>query len=105
MWPDYGRKDCFSFLRYHIQYHTMSKWEKLIAGLRNNPKDVRFADACRIAEKIGFTCKGGQGSHNAFQRPGEPTSLNFQDRKGRIFPYQARQLLEMVEKYWDGDNE
>ncbi len=83
----------------------MSKRDKLIAGLRNNPRDVRFADACKIAEMLGFTCKGGQGSHHAYQREGEPVGLNFQDRKGRIFPYQARQLLEMVDKYWNGDDE
>jgi hypothetical protein len=83
----------------------MSRQDKLIAGLRNSPKDVRFEDACKIAEMLGFRCKGGQGSHHAYQRAGEPVLLNFQDRNGRIKPYQARQLLEMVDKYWDGDDE
>ncbi len=83
----------------------MSKRDKLIASLRNNPKDVRFADACKIAEMVGFACEGGQGSHRAYQRAGEPVGLNFQDRNGRIKPYQARQLLEMVDKYWNGDDE
>jgi HicA toxin of bacterial toxin-antitoxin, len=77
----------------------VSQLEKLIADLRNNPRDVRFDDACRIAEAIGFVYKGGKGSHRAFARPGEPVQLNFQNRQGRIPPYQARQLLTMVEKY------
>lgn len=83
----------------------MSKLDKLIESLRNNPKDVRFEDACRIAELIGFDRKGGKGAHYAYHRPGEPAGLNFQNRNGQIAPYQARQLLEMVDKYWDSGDE
>jgi hypothetical protein len=83
----------------------MSKRDKLIDGLRRNPKDVRFEDACRIAEMIGFTWKGGKGAHRAYQRPGEQTGLNFQNRKGRVVPYQALQLLAMVDIYWNCDDE
>ena len=83
----------------------MSKRDKLIEGLRNSVKNVRFEDACKIAETIGFTRAGGKGSHRAYQRPGEPSGLNFQDRDGYIKPYQARQLLEMVDKYWVCDDE
>jgi hypothetical protein len=79
----------------------MSKRDKLIDALQNNPKDVRFEDACRIAELIGFTWGGGKGAHRAYQRPGEPIGLNFQNWNGRIKPYQARQLIEMVDKYWN----
>jgi hypothetical protein len=79
----------------------MSKRDKLIDGLRNNPKDVRFEDACRIAELLGFTWGGGKGAHRAYHRPGEPALLNFQNWNGRIKPYQARQLIEMVDKYWN----
>ena len=34
-----------------------------------------------------------------FQRPGEPMALNFQDRGGKIKPYQAKQLIAMIDKY------
>jgi len=61
--------------------------------------DVRFADACRIAQWLGFIHKGGKGSHRAYQRPGEPIGLNFQNRGGKIPRYQAEQLLAMIEKY------
>lgn len=49
----------------------------------------------------GFTHKGGQGSHRAFARTGEAALLNFQNRNGLIPPYQARQLIEMMDKYQD----
>lgn len=77
----------------------MSQFEKLIAAIRNNPKDVRFDDACKVAMALGFKAKGGGGSHNAFSRTGEPIALNFQDRGGKITAYQARQLIVMIDKY------
>jgi predicted RNA binding protein YcfA (HicA-like mRNA interferase family) len=43
----------------------MTKREKLVATIRAKPKAVRFEDACKAAERLGFTHKGGQGSHRA----------------------------------------
>jgi hypothetical protein len=77
----------------------MSRRAKLLGAVRNNTGDVRFADACRIAEWLGFVHKGGKGSHRAYQRSGEPIGLNFQNRGGKIPRYQAEQLLAMIEKY------
>lgn len=77
----------------------MNQQTKLFAAIRSNPKSVRFADACKAAELLGFTHKGGKGSHRTFARTGEPIGLNFQNRDGYIPPYQARQLLAMMDKY------
>jgi hypothetical protein len=77
--------------------------DKLISSIRNNPKDVRFSDACKVASWLGFNAKGHSGSHNVFARPGEMTQLNFQNRKGKIPPYQARQLIQMIDRYYDPD--
>jgi hypothetical protein len=77
----------------------MSKRDKLIAAIRNNPRDVGFDDACRVAMWLGFTASGGAGSHRAYSRRGEPTLLNFQNRNGKIKPYQVRQLIAMIDKY------
>lgn len=83
----------------------MSTRAKLFKAIRNNPKAVRFEDACKAARAVGFVRAGGKGSHNVFARAGERTVLNFQNRKGYIPPYQARQLIEMLNKYEDTDNE
>jgi hypothetical protein len=48
---------------------------------------------------LGFVHQGGKGSHRAFSRSGERIGLNFQDRKGKIPVYQARQLIAMIDKY------
>lgn len=77
----------------------MARREKLLAAIRNNPKGVRFADACKAAELIGFIRAGGRGSHTVYARKGEPVILNFQNRGGGLPPYQARQLIEMMDKY------
>lgn len=77
----------------------MTRRAKLLAAIRNNPKHVRFADACKAAETVGFGRAGGKGSHTVYARPGEPVILNFQNRSGSIPPYQARQLIEMLDKY------
>ncbi len=77
----------------------MTKREKLIDSIHNNPKAVRFDDACKVAEWMGFVYKSGDGSHMIFSKTGEPIVLNFQNRNGYIYPYQARQLIEMLNKH------
>ncbi len=82
----------------------MTKREKLLAAIRANPNAVRFEDAAKVAEQLGFTHKGGKGSHRAFGRPDEPDLLNFQNRGGTIPSYQARQLIRMMDKYGGKDD-
>jgi hypothetical protein len=77
----------------------MSQRAKLIEAIRRNPKDVRFDDACTVAELLGFVRRGTKSNHRVYTRTGERTGLNFQDRNGKIKPYQARQLIEMIDKY------
>jgi predicted RNase H-like HicB family nuclease len=72
----------------------VSRRAKLIQSVFDNPKDVRFADACKVAELIGFTGFDRSGSHNGYARPGEIEQLDFQDRGGKIKPYQAKQALQ-----------
>jgi hypothetical protein len=79
----------------------MSRQTKLHAAIRNNPRAVRFDDACKAARNLGFVHEGGSGSHRVFKRKGEPVQLNFQNRGGFVPPYQARQLIAMIDKYED----
>jgi len=77
----------------------MTRREKLLAAIRNSFRSVRFGDACKAAEVIGFVRAGGKGSHTVYAKMGELMILNFQNRNGYIPPYQARQLIEMLDKY------
>jgi len=70
-------------------------YDKLLAGSRN----VRFEDACRLAEGFGFRLDRTRGSHHIFRHP-MGLMLNFQpDRHGQAKPYQLRQLLDLVEEH------
>ena len=77
----------------------MSQKQKLLAAIKANPRGVRFDDACKVALWLNFDSAAASGSHHAFSRTGEPVGLNFQNRGGLIKPYQARQLIEMIDKY------
>jgi hypothetical protein len=79
----------------------VSQRQKLFAKIKNNPRDVRFDDALKAARYLGFVHEGTSGtSHRAMQRSGEEKGLNFQrDKNGKIPAYQAKQLIEMIEKY------
>ena len=76
-----------------------SEAEKLFQKIRNNPKDVRFRDLCKLVEKFGFVFKGGKGSHRVYGHPGIKEILNFQDVHGKVKPYQVKQFLSIVQKY------
>lgn len=80
----------------------LSRDDKLLAAIRQNPNDVRFDDALRAATLIGFEKKGGAGSHQTFAREGEVVQLNFQNTKnGKAKPYQVKQLIAMMDLYKD----
>lgn len=79
----------------------MSQRQKLIDRIIGNPNGVRFDDACKVAAWLGFEGGSGSGSHRAYSRRGEPEGLNFQNRQGFIPPYQARQLIRMIDRYKD----
>jgi len=77
----------------------MSKRDKLIKAIRNDPANVRFEDACKVAVCVGFELRGQVGSHRTYARSKEPVLLNFQNVKGMVKSYQVRQLIEMMDKY------
>jgi len=77
----------------------VTRRDKRLAAIRRNPKAIRFEEACKAAERIGFVLRGGEVSHRVYGRDGEPTILNFQNRNGLIAEYQARQLIAMMNHY------
>ncbi len=49
----------------------MTKHDKLLQSVFNATVSIRFEDACKVAELIGFSQKGGQGSHAVYGRDDE----------------------------------
>jgi hypothetical protein len=81
----------------------MTRRQKLIEKARNNPAGVRFREICLLAEPLGFTRRGGKGSHVVYEKEGVEEIFTFQDRKGMAKPYQVTQLLAAIEKYHLGE--
>jgi len=81
----------------------MTRRRKLIEKARNNPTGVRFQEICLLAEHLGFTKRGGKGSHVVYEKEGVEEILTFQDRKGMAKPYQVKQLLAVIDKYRLGE--
>ncbi len=73
---------------------------QMIEELKRNPKNVRFDKLCNAAEAFGFRFKGGKGSHRIYVREGIREILNFQNVEGKAKPYQVRQFIKIVEKYY-----
>lgn len=71
----------------------------LLEELKANPKKVRFARVCQIAEEFGFETRKGTGSHRVYYRDGVREILNFQNEGGRAKAYQVKQLIKVIEKY------
>ena len=72
--------------------------DELLQEIIRNPKDVRFADLCKVCDY--YFGEGRQkGSHIIYKTPwqGDPR-INIQDDNGKAKTYQVRQVLKAIEK-------
>jgi len=72
---------------------------ELLEERKANPKKIRFARLCRIAEAFGFQTRKGSGSHRIYYIEDFREILNFQNDGGWAKPYQVRQFIKIIEKY------
>ena len=73
--------------------------KKLLRKLLSGTKNVRFAEACLVAEAVGFRRQRVSGSHHIFSHPEIPENLNLQEVKGEAKPYQIKQLVKLIETH------
>ena len=77
----------------------MAKIDDILGRMKRNPKDVKFADLCKVCENFfGKPCNSG-GSHRIYKTPwqGDPR-INIQNQKGKAKAYQVKQVLLAIEK-------
>ena len=72
---------------------------KLLLKLISGSKNVRFSEAIAVAEGFGFKLDRVSGSHHILVHPEIPELINLQSVKGKVKPYQIKQLLKIAEKY------
>ncbi|SDC04039.1 hypothetical protein GA0111570_11545 [Raineyella antarctica] len=77
----------------------MSSVEKLVAGMRRNPQDVRYEDLHKVCEHYFGSPRRSGGSHAVFKTPwpGDPR-VNIQNDNGKAKSYQVRQVLAAIDK-------
>lgn len=61
--------------------------------------NVRFADAQRLAEALGFELDRVRGSHHIYRHPTTGDRINLQPIGDQAKPYQLRQLLDLIERH------
>lgn len=78
----------------------MASVEKILAAMRSNPTNVRFADAKKVCEHYFGKPRQRGSSHCVFKMPwlGDPR-VNIQEGKGgKAKVYQVRQILQAIER-------
>jgi hypothetical protein len=76
----------------------------LLRQARENPQNIWFDDAVRLAGQFGFQPAGGKGSHMVFHHPDAamiraqfPQPLNLQrGPNGKAKRYQVQQMLQQA---------
>lgn len=82
----------------------MASVQKVLAAMRANPGDVRYADVKKVCEHYFGKPRQLGGSHCIFKMPwpGDPR-VNIQEGKGgKAKAYQVRQILQAIEKLETG---
>ena len=77
----------------------MAKITDIIERMKQNPKDVRFSDLCKVCEFYFGEARQGGSSHRVYKTPwqGDPR-VNIQDNKGKAKAYQVKQVLRAIER-------
>jgi hypothetical protein len=81
-----------------IPLPCMESIEKITKQMRDNPKDVRFSDLCKVCDSC-FGEVRTSGSHRIYKTPwqGDPR-INIQNDNGKAKAYQVRQVLKAIDR-------
>ena len=66
---------------------------------KNNPKDVKFSELCKICDFYFGDARQSGSSHRVYKTPwaGDPR-VNIQNSKGKAKAYQVKQVLKAIER-------
>jgi len=73
--------------------------DELLERARNHPQSLSFKELQRLAEAAGFRLKRVRGSHHVYTRKGIVEIINLQPKGRMAKPYQARQVVGLIDKY------
>lgn len=79
----------------------MSKWDNLLARIRNLAGDLRFDELQKVLEAYGYDMSAprGGGSHCTFRKDGcTPLTIPRHDPIKRVYVAKVRQIVESEER-------
>jgi len=77
----------------------MAKLKKILAKVLAGSKNIAFNDFVLLVEGFGFRLSRVGGSHHIFVHDTVKELVNLQNVKGKVKPYQIKQVMELVERY------
>jgi hypothetical protein len=82
----------------------MAKLDDLIEQMRREPQNVRYADACTVADAFFGSARQRGTSHQVWKMPwaGDPRVNMQKDKGGKAKSYQVQQLLKAIDR-WHAD--
>lgn len=92
---------CHRIWYYNAGVGELSKLEKLLQKIKNNPKQVRFEELDKILRNAGFKCRQPQGgsSHYYYTRDDQQLSVPYhRPHIKEIYVKRAIELLKGDEK-------
>ncbi len=77
----------------------MKNVHEKLKQFKNNPKDVKFVELCKICEFYFGKPRQSGSSHRIYKTPwqGDPR-VNIQNYKGKAKAYQVKQVLKAIER-------
>lgn len=74
----------------------MNKRSKLLAAMKNNPRDWRIEQLLSVAFECGVACRNHGGSHHVFSHPAIEGGLSIPAHRP-IKPVYVRQFLILIQ--------
>jgi len=77
----------------------MAIFDDILRQMKQNPKDVRFSDLCKVCDFYFGEARQKKTSHRINKTPwqGDPR-INIQNDRGKAKAYQVKQVLLALEK-------
>ena len=82
----------------------MATRDKRVQAMRQNPRNVRFAELRAALEGYGFIGRPGKGDHWVFHHPDLRESLTVDPRRPFLLPVYVRNAIRAMDSLPEDEN-